>query len=284
MAVSKQRNGPPEWLDDDWLILNHSQLDSWKRCRLQWRLSYIDRLEAITKPDYLSKGLVIHDSLSRFYSVPPAERSDDVLLESLKDSLSKNPDNADDPDFIQSCRRALAAYWQTYGADDEMKIEPEYEVWVPVPGLEKVSFYARIDGLGEGFIVEHKTGSRANVDDLEFFEEQTCLYLWALGQQTGEYWDKVVFNIVSPSGRSPTIERRLVTKLRKEIRWAEERLVNLAKEILTDGRLIYPNWEPFCKYCDFFKLCLSQRQGHSNERVRERYYKRAAPSPGRPHG
>lgn len=271
---------------DHW---SHSADQSWRRCPLQWyRRSVLKLTPRVTKHQ-LSLGTAVHHSLQHFYSLPPADRTSDMLMQRFEAAMQhqrvdiqqygSEVDRSEFEDSLDRGRLTISTLWKIKGKDEEIpQCQTEVGADITIPGTGGTPFRFRVDGLylrGDNFLLENKTTARRTQESLEQFDTQTLRYLWAL-QQMGHQVTDVIWNVITVAGRSTRggLTRVRVRPTVSEINWAVADMPYIVNDIQRPDRLITTSWNDTCTWgCEFYKLCLTERLGGDASHILAEHFK-----------
>ncbi len=228
--------------------ITSSQVKTYKACRRQYELSYIEMLKPLQKAEALEIGSSYHDKLEQLIKTGSFERTNDKT-----DAM------------------ALAFQNFIYPQIDIVEAEKEFKIKL----AHGIYLKGKIDGIqSNGIPVEHKTAGVPPDDDYIYklnWDEQVAIYMLALDT------DKLTYTVCQkPTIRQKSSETaeeytqrcmewydetkiRMFTVVRTKAELAEKKqeLVTLAKEIRS-CKHFYCN-PSNCKImrCSFASICLN---------------------------
>jgi len=267
--------------------ISYSKISLWKQCRKAYDWTYRRRLDPLITPTYFTLGRAIHESLAKFYSYDPSERSLDILVNELntsmdmqwRDSLAtKAPEKSDVKAFDtnrKNGRIMIDKYWGKYGIDEgipKAKTETRLEVVVGVQSpTGMIMFVGRPDALLPKWLLEHKTGN-PDLQSLALEDEQSLYYCWAM-KKLGEPVLGTLYNIIPSlsAGKKAEMERLEIERTDNELDRVEGEILQVAKEIASSPR--YPTRGWICKNCQYRILCRAEAMGADVEYLIEQNYK-----------
>lgn len=206
------------------MMLRTSERTSFKKCRMQWKWGYKDRLSANTPNRHLRLGLLAHEALAKFYK-PGVKRGPhpaktfaklaDADIEEHGPMIFKD---SEDPDKRMEGKELglamLNGYIDLYGKDERYEvISPEMPFELDVhdgEGEYMFTYVGTMDGCikdrvtGKIGLIEHKTGARLTIPAPLALDEQAGSYwayapdfLTSLGVlEEGEELDFILYNFL----------------------------------------------------------------------------------------
>lgn len=141
--------------------ISNSEVGSWLSCKAKYRFAFDMKLEKIDKGDALTRGILGHELLEKYYSLIKAGMGHDHAVRNTKDYLSaKHPDKLTDP-ITLDLLRVLDGYWAFWQGNPNWKIlrvEESFDLHIS----EQFTMPIRLDLLvkevetGLIYLVDHK--------------------------------------------------------------------------------------------------------------------------------
>jgi len=261
--------------------ISYSKISLWKQCRKAYDWVYRRRLDPIVAPVYFTLGKAIHESLAKFYSYEPFERSLDILVNEFNTSManqwqgmlgSKEPEEKEEQTFDKTRKNGkvmIDKYWGKYGIDSEIP-KAKTEVRLEVV-LGNITFVARLDALLPQWLLEHKTGN-PDLQELALEDEQSLYYCWA-AKKSGLPILGTLYNIIpNPSApKNAEMDRLEVERTDWELSKVEAEILQMANEIESLPRLPSRGWN--CRNCQYRQLCRAEAAGGDVEYLIEQNFR-----------
>lgn len=209
------------------MMVRTSERTSFKRCRMQWRWGYLERLSANTPNRHLRFGLIVHEAFAVYYKPgikrgPHPTKTFIKLLEAdeaehgplmMKDWETEKALSAHDLGVAM-----LNGYIKLYGKDERYEIiRPEMpfavDVHDPKTGRYLFTYVGTMDAVIRDLVtgciglMEHKTGAKLNIPAPLSMDEQGGSY-WAFAPdflrsegilEEGEEMDFILYNFLKKS-------------------------------------------------------------------------------------
>ncbi len=187
-----------------------SSLKTFKLCRKDYLLRFVQGLHPLAESDALYLGTVIHGCLERWYGRGDADK--DTVVSGIFNYIDSSfPDRERDERQKRDwhlARAMFAAYIERYPSEDFEIVEIEKQFQCPIinpdTGAASRTFYMRgkVDALvvreGEYFLLEHKTAAvidRNYIDKLPL-DFQVTLYAHYLEQFMNIRIAGVIYNVI----------------------------------------------------------------------------------------
>lgn len=179
------------------MMIRTSERTCFKRCRMQWKWGYLERLDSMAPSRHLRLGTLVHEALAKFYKpgVKRGPRPAGVFAKMVDADVEKYGPmifkDADDPDKRLDGKTLglamLEGYYEEYGKDERYEIiRPEMKFQLDVHdanGRYLFTYVGTMDAVirdlvsGRIGLFEHKTGARMMIPTP-----------FALDEQAGSYW------------------------------------------------------------------------------------------------
>ena len=189
--------------------LTSSSIGTLQACAKNYRLRYVENLEAINKPHYLSLGSAFHAGVEVF-------RKGGSRAEARSHACSVARDRLDNDDLCVLVAM-MEAYCKKYCDESGAFVKVEYEFSFDLSeGWADTTLCGVVDAIakaGEGHLIyETKTTGRIDGAYLErlWSARQTLIYNWVLNEM-GWNIQGVVYDLV----QKPTIRRLKATPIEK---------------------------------------------------------------------
>lgn len=315
IELAKEANGVPVVLREKYQFklegyhVSNSELQSFKRCRRKWWLTYYRELR-FKRPDVTGPraiGTRGHLALSAYYSEPPQNMWEvfDASVELDREKVADNPEkSAQLEKDIELTRIMLQGYldWlEETGADDGLEVVGNEEVvevkftdinGVPVVLVGQLDLRVKRDSDQQRLFEDHKFIQSLEDPVLHLNEQllqyQLLEYLQFLENQTGEYAVGGLYNMLRKVKRTakatpPFYARVEVRHNINELRSYWLRVYGEVSAILElrtkldagdDPRMVaYPSPRRDCSWdCDFFAVCPMFDDGSAAEEMLNEYY------------
>lgn len=295
-------------------FVSYSQLNTWRRCRRRWYLSYVEKLQKNTPTNALWLGVGVHEALDQYYASNPRDTT--VLHSSftewafgqkadIEKQIAGLVEEQQVKDDLQKNYELGLALMDNYAAfapthDNFDVLETEYSFEVPVGldikmydhennslGYVPVYYRGRIDGIvrmhdsGNLYLLEHKTAKQFNEQKL-ILDQQSTSYIWAAEQVYGYKISGVYYNILrkqvaGPRVRTPLVYRLTVDRTRASVRDFPEQVKMMVKdmELTAEHGLYYHTPADDCNFCPYFTICAMVQDEADPQEYIDMYYRKA---------
>lgn len=245
--------GDPQPEPAERLRLSFSRVDTYRRCPLQYRFSYLDKLPTVPSP-HLSWGSTIHAALESWWDrklpdPPPVDDLLQALYDNWDDTGFADMDRERKLEWYRHARDVLARHHDRFA---QSYVPPvACEQWFELPLPDDIEVVGSIDlvvpsegGLG---IVDWKTNRRAKTRREVAGSLQLAIYALAAKHLWGYEPQWVALDFVVPGVR--------VTVPREEI--DTDGAVATICQAAADIRAAHfpPSPSPLCGWCDFRGEC-----------------------------
>jgi RecB family exonuclease len=229
---------------------SYFRLTVFRQCRQRYKLHYVDGLaQEYRKPrPYLTMGEHEHGALRALFSLPAEERSEDRLIQLMRDRWRKNregfADLAEEKLYGERATGQLRRFAQREDlAAQPLRVEDNHRVEID-DTLALLGRIDRIDRDGEGLhIIDYKTGTPREPDPLQ-------LQMYAL----------IVARKFDPASIRASYHY-LETGDWISQAATEETMAQALEDVCQQVALIVAEREypaepgPLCGYCDFLEIC-----------------------------
>ena len=303
----------------DKYFVSYSQLNTWRRCKRRWYLSYVEQLEKDGPPaNALWLGVGVHEALDQYYANNP--RDVKVLRESFnewafaqKEDIEKRIAGRVEAEQVKmdiqknyelglALMDNYAEFAPANDAFDVLATEQEFEVPVGLSirmyddetgqiGLVPVYYRGRIDGIvrlhenDKLYLLEHKTAKQFNEQKL-VLDQQSTSYIWAAEtlfkyKISGVYYNILRKQAKSPRVRLPLVYRITVDRSRASVRDFPSQVAMMVKdmELTAEHGLYYHTPADDCNYCQFFTICAMIQDEADPQEFIDIYYRRKEDEP-----
>jgi putative RecB family exonuclease len=244
---------------------SHSQLSTYQTCPQQYKLAYIDKIEAETEGIEAFMGSRVHDALEKLYRDLKVTKLNTLeeLLNFYHQSWEKNWN-----DMIQIIRKGYSAedyrrlgekcitdYYKRYNPFDQGKtLGLEENIYFPLE--EEKGYWIRgfIDRLTlvDNSILEihdYKTSNRLPAKEYVESDRQLAFYQmgvaekWQGIQEVRLIWHYLTFDTEINSSRTP-----------EQLHQLRQATLELIQRIETDKQFL-PKEGPLCNWCNYQGFC-----------------------------
>jgi len=232
--------------------LSFSQIDSYNRCPLMYKFSYVYRIPSRRK-SHLAFGIQVHSTLEDFFTlIQQGKRPDEKALMGIYEKHWKPmayANKMDEKNYKKTGQRALKTFFEKHKEIFDrppLYLEKKFDLKVGAFTLDvRID---RIDDLGGGKveIIDYKTGKPKD-DDFVRASLQLSVYALATKEVLKLEPSLVSFYYVNPNKK--------VTATRSEEDYEE------TKKTITEigSRIDSEDFEPtpgrMCKWCDYRSIC-----------------------------
>jgi hypothetical protein len=257
------------------IIISHSEIKNWKRCRWRHHLANQCRLERLERALPLAMGSLGHEILEQWYALPLAERTP----RSMEKIAQRQARITEEKSLTSEERELITAMVVGYAgwakAEDAMigvgATIPELEFTLPLTAEGDVLLRGKIDTVFESTKFKQTVGHHEHkfVGRIEtgIFEqaEQINMYLWALRQLYPKMrsWRSYP-NLLRKQLPGPRVTADLFCRTEEERtdeqinQWAQDTRIT-AFDML--GAAVYVTPTKDCTWdCDFRNACMLRGQ------------------------
>lgn len=244
-----------------------SKIESFEKCRLQYKYVYIDKLPSEIETIEAFMGSRVHEALKEFYDfiknkvIKPKDwllsRYNDLWQKNYNDSIKIVKKELSANDYYQKGRKCLSDYYEEYHPFDQTKIvKTEERIYFSLRHNEEEYHFSgildRLDWNDREKIFEihdYKTSSSLMTQEEADQDCQLPLYQLALQSKWPEaekaklIWHYLLFNKKIESSRT-----------KDELSALEEMLIARIKEIEA-CQDFPPIKSALCDWCDFQEIC-----------------------------
>lgn len=248
-------------------LFSFSRIETFEKCRLQFKYRYIDNLRAEVETIEAFMGSRVHEALKELYAfvknrvVKPKDwllsQYETLWRKNFHSSLKIVRSELSSDDYFEKGRKCLIDYYHEYHPFDQTKIvkteEPLY--FTMRREEEEFPFYGILDRLDWNDkerrfeIHDYKTSATLMSQEEADKDLQLSLYLLALSDKWPEaekaklIWHFLLFNKEIESSRSKEQLRRL-----------RQTTVEKIKEI-ESCQQFHPHKSALCDWCDYQDIC-----------------------------
>lgn len=244
---------PPLFDHEGRVRLSFSRIDTYRRCPLQFRYGYIDKLPGRPSP-HLSFGSAVHEALERLYDRKlPDWPDEDELVSFLYDAWDSSGfvhrDRSEQLRFYRMGQRALRDYHRREHEDFEVPVGTE--VWFELPVRDEALIVGSIDRVdrdedGGLHVVDYKTGKVRDRGAVAG-SLQLAIYALACEHLYGRLPETVCLDYVVAGVRIPVAVDEM------DLDRVPEVAVRTARRIRAEEFDPTPN--NLCPWCDYRDIC-----------------------------
>ena len=258
--------------------ISQSEMYALLRCKKQWAYSYVEGLEPVGTPDYLTKGSFVHALMAKFLESLQSGKEFNFGEESLniqREAILNDEPTVDEP-TRQAVVEQLERFWKEVGTDGFEVVAVEEEFYVNMGVYHDANTVAPLHGIidavvrdsntGDLWIIEHKTASRAWSTQQFESSYQGKLYCDAWERLTGERPIGIQYNFFYPNRFE--IRHQYVSPEESELLNVElQVIVSMRSQLRNYG--LFPR-EPLwgCNGCRFRDLCFTELAGGDDTLLR----------------
>lgn len=258
------------------IIISHSEIKNWKRCRWRHHLASQCRLESLKRALPLAMGSLGHEILEKWYALPLLERSTKAMSKiAIKQARITNEKSlsSEERELIIAM---VVGYASWARAEDKAlgigdNVIPELEFMLPLTAEGDVLLKGKIDTVFEStrfkLTVGHHEHKFVGRIETSVFEqaEQINMYLWALRQLYPKMrsWRSYP-NLLRKQMPGPRVTADLFCRTEEERtdeqieQWAQDTRIT-AFDML--GASVYVTPTKDCTWdCDFRNACMLRGQ------------------------
>jgi DNA helicase II / ATP-dependent DNA helicase PcrA len=235
--------------------LSFSQIQTFKRCPLQYKYSYIVKIP-VPYSAPASFGTSVHQALTDFYKLKKKgkEVNEKILLKTLKNSWRKEgyiSKKQEKQMFAKASTMLTSFYKKGFKKTDEpIALEQSFVTKVSA-NLKIGGRFDRVDKFdGKLEIIDYKTGKVKEQKEVDK-DEQMSLY--ALAVSDPGVFAKNPEEIILSFYFLKTQEKVSTTRSKKDLEKIKQEVLKTAKEIENSDFL--PNPGRYCDFCSFKLIC-----------------------------
>jgi CRISPR/Cas system-associated exonuclease Cas4 (RecB family) len=233
---------------------SYFRLSMFRQCRQRYKLHYVDGVADIYRKarSYLTMGEHVHGALRDLFSLPVEERSEDRLIQLMRDRWRRNREGFTDLAEEKLYGEKATAQLRLFAQREDLTIQP-----VAVEDFHKVEIddtlallgkIDRIDREGDGLhIIDYKTGAPREPDPL-----QLQMYALIVAREFDPAPIRASYHYLG-TGEWITQEA------------TEETMAQALEDVRQRVAVIVAEREypaspgPLCGYCDFLEICRGGR-------------------------
>jgi len=221
-----------------------------RQCRHRYKLHYVDDLAKVYKKarPYLTMGEHVHGALSDLFSLPVEERSEDRLVQLMRDRWRKNREGFADLAEEKLCGERATAQLRRFAQREDLAAQPlavEDNHKVEIDDiLALLGRIDRVDRDGDGLhIIDYKTGAPREPDPL-----QLQMYALIVAREFDPAPIRASYHYLE-SGEWITqgATQETMARALEDIRQQVAGIVAEREYPTSPG--------PLCSYCDFLEIC-----------------------------
>ena len=245
---------------------SHSQLSTYESCPHQYKLAYIDKIEAESESIEAFMGSRVHDALEKLYrDLMKVDKLNTLgeILDFYQRSWEKNWKSTVQiirkeysvEDYQQQGKKCIAEYYRHYHPFDHGKtVGLEEYINFPLNGEKDYVIRGYIDRLVlvDQSILEihdYKTSGKLPAQKEVDSDRQLTFYQmgveekWKGIEEVRLIWHYLAFDTEIRSSRTP-----------EDLKWVRQEAFDLIQRIEGD-RDFLPKEGPLCDWCDYQSLC-----------------------------
>ncbi|MFC1711158.1 ATP-dependent helicase [Patescibacteria group bacterium] len=236
--------------------LSYSQLETFKRCPLQYKYKYILQ---IPTPVFAaaSFGTSLHNTLKDFYVEVKNQKfpSQRDLFRCLKNNWQKEgyTSKSHEKDMLKKAKNLLTSFYEKSFNKTDMPLALEQNFNVKVsPGLKVGGRIDRLDKLKNGKIeiIDYKTGKVMTQKEVDKSIQMT---VYTLAVTDPGIYNKKPRDIILSFYFLKTSQKFSTTRSTKDLKKIKKTIMSLKQEIETSDFLPKPSF--LCDFCDYKLLC-----------------------------
>jgi putative RecB family exonuclease len=267
-------------------IYSNSRIESFEKCKLQYKYRYIDRVPLKVETIEAFLGTKVHEALKELYdfvknkSVKPKEwllsKYEELWKRDFNDAIKIVKDELSAEEYFQKGKKSLIDYYDEYQPFDRTKIvKTEESIYFNLErGEEEYRFVGILDRLDwddteKTFeIHDYKTSGSLMTQEQADNDFQLPLYQLALMSQWAEaekaklIWHFLLFNKQIESSRS-----------KKQLLEIQDAVIDKIKTIESCEKFP-PFKSALCDWCDFQEICPLWKHPKKVEKLEENKYKK----------
>lgn len=236
--------------------LSYSQLDTFKRCPLQYKYRYIIGIPTpLSSP--ASLGISLHNTLKELYQ--HHQKSKKISLKKTIKLLNKNwlkegyTSKEHEQKMFKRALKMIKDYWQKgyKKADDPISLEQAFTLKIS-PGLKIGGRIDRADRLKNGNleIIDYKTGKISNKKQVD---ESLQMTFYAMAASNPYIFNTKPEEIILSFYFLEEQKKISTYRTQKDLEKTQKEIIIQAKEMEKSD--FSPQPSPLCDFCDFKLLC-----------------------------
>lgn len=259
---------------DDLIIVSNSEIQTFKRCRRKWHLSYYRKLVPIREEvlGARSIGTIVHACIAEWYSM--LARGDDQDVEAIlemhdalvQENVERRPDQMEEiykeADLSRAMVEGYFEWLEETGSDEgivPVGVEEEVEQHIETPVTKtivqiqaKLDLRVKYDGAGdtpEDMFLDHKTVQNfTDPTRTLHLDEQMLLYDWLL-RWKDQYVSGAIYNMIrkvkrTRAAKPPFFERMTIRHSKQQLRSFHNRLMGELETMIDVRRRLDAGEDP----------------------------------------
>lgn len=233
--------------------ISYSAFDTFNRCPLQYKFSYIDRVKVPQKPEFFFGGLIheiVQYALTKDPIVPPLDELLDILKEKWQEDIFLSKQESDQ--YFGFGKDMLKKFHAGFKPGLRNIIATEKRFQIPLNEKHTLSgIIDRIDKLPYGGyeLIDYKTSKKLPTQIDVDNDKQLCIYNLAINNLWPDIKDiRLTLYFLK-------FDTKLSTKRRAdEVEEIKEEILKTAENIEKETEFL-PKDNPLCDWCDYQKMC-----------------------------
>jgi len=248
--------------------ISYSAFDTFNRCPLQYKFSYIDRVKVPEKPEFFFGGLIheiVHYALTKDPIIPPVDELQKILKDKWREDVFPSKQESDQYfDFGVEMLKKFHAGFKP-GLRNIVATEKRFQV--PLNDKHVLSgIIDRVDKLPIGSleVIDYKTSKKLPTQIDVDKDKQLCIYNLAINSLWPDAKDiRLTLYFLK-------FDTKLTTTRRPdEVDSIKAEIIQTAENIEVEKEFL-PKDNPLCDWCDYQKMCpLKKHKFAPDEKLEE---------------
>ncbi|OGD57117.1 hypothetical protein A2V71_01635 [Candidatus Berkelbacteria bacterium RBG_13_40_8] len=247
--------------------ISYSALDTFNRCPLKYKFSYIDKVRVPQKPEFFFGGLiheVVQFALKKDPIMPPQAELIAYFKDKWQENIFATPQEA--KQYFDWGENMLRNFHSNHKPGLRNIVSTEKRFLIPVGEHQLSGMIDRVDKLpiGSYEVIDYKTSktlpSQGEVDR----DKQLCIYHLAVENLWSEAKDiRLTLYFLKHNSQISTKRRP------DEVEGIKEYIINTAEKIEKETEF-KPKTNIFCNYCEYGHLCPLQKHKAKGRDIEEK--------------
>jgi len=245
--------------------ISYSAFDTFNRCPLKYKFSYIERIKVPQKPEFYFGGLVhavVQEGLKRDPIIPSLEE----LIKYLEDNWSEEafPSKQEAEQYLDFGKNMIRNFHSSLRPGLRNIVATEKRFQVPLNEKHNLTgMIDRIDRLPYGAfeVIDYKTSKKPSIQADVDSDKQLGIYKLAVSHMWPEAKDvKLTLYFLKHPMQLTT------TRQDSEIETLKEEIIETAEKIESETEFA-PKANQFCDWCEYGHLCpLMKQKFHQSQK------------------
>jgi len=247
--------------------ISYSAIDTFNRCPLKYKFSYIDRVKVPKKPELFFGGLIheiVQLALKKDPILPPVEELLKHLEDNWQEEIFKNPNES--KQYFAWGQNMIRNFHAIHKPGLRNIVSTEKRFQIPVGQHLLSGMIDRVDKLPYGAyeVIDYKTSKTMPAQSEVDKDKQLGVYHFAVESLWPEAKDIKLTLYYLKFGSQITTKRRP-----DEVESIKADIIKTAEKIAKEKEF-KPKANSFCNYCEYGHLCPLMKQKVAPENVQDK--------------